>query len=208
MSSTSSASADASVMTCADMITRVFTNIERKDLERSNKVFGAWRRTVESIRPNGANLAAHSSIIDLKNGILLIEADHPGWIQLLQLRQKYILTGLRRLVPDLSIQSLAFRLRGSSAALHDVATLSAEARAAAEARERARMQQQLDREEAELEARGFGTKKPAPVAAASASPAANAEVASTAGAPTQSAAALPPELQGIFSRFRQEMKKK
>lgn len=171
---------DPNVLSCADMITRVFTNIERKDIENSNKVFGAWRRTVESIRPNGLKLAAHAHIVDLKNGILLIEVDHPGWIQLLQLRQKYILTGLQRIVPDLHIQSLAFRLQGSAASLFDAASQKEKQNA----QERERLQKRLDNEEKMLSERGFGAQ--------------SAVTASKSDT-------LPPELESIFSRFKKEM---
>ncbi|MBR0099777.1 MAG: hypothetical protein IJP90_08690, partial [Treponema sp.] len=53
---------------------------------------------------------------------LLVEADHPAWIQTLRIYQKYILTGLKRGVPDVKISSLAFRLRGTNAELHSQIT--------------------------------------------------------------------------------------
>ena len=108
-----------------EMIMTAFTNIEKAELERNNLLLKTWRTTLESIRSNaengknlGTNLYSHSRIIDLKNGILLVEADHPGWIQTLRLYQKYILTGLKRNVPNLEISSLAFRLRGTNLELH------------------------------------------------------------------------------------------
>ena len=108
-----------------EFIMTAFNNIERAEFEKNNKLLKTWRTTLESIRSNakngenlGANLYSHSRIIDLKNGILLIECDHPAWIQTLRLYQKYILTGLNRSLPDIKISSLAFRLRGSNAELH------------------------------------------------------------------------------------------
>lgn len=102
-----------------------FTNIERAEVEQNNKLLKSWRFTVQSIKSNakngenlGMNLYSHSRVIDLKNGILLVECDHPGWIQTLRLYQKYILTGLKRGVPELKISSLAFRLRGTNSELH------------------------------------------------------------------------------------------
>lgn len=108
-----------------DMIMTAYTNIEKAELERNNLLLKTWRITLESIRSNaengnnlGSNLYTHSRIIDLKNGILLVEADHPGWIQTLRLYQKYILNGLMRKLPNLKISSLAFRLRGTNLELH------------------------------------------------------------------------------------------
>jgi hypothetical protein len=61
---------------------------------------------------NGENLFYHSKIIDKKNGALVIEVDHPGWITLFQFSQKYILNGFKRFAPELNITSLSFVLAG------------------------------------------------------------------------------------------------
>ena len=113
------------LISASEMIMTTFTNIERAQIEKNNNLLKTWRAILESIRSNvkngenlGANLYAHSRVIDLKNGILLIETDHPGWIQTFRFYQKYILTGLKRKVPELEISSLAFRLRGTNVELH------------------------------------------------------------------------------------------
>lgn len=113
------------LISAEELIITAFANIDRAEAERNNKLLKTWRTTLESIRSNakngenlGVNLYSHSRVIDLKNEILLIEADHPAWIQTLRIYQKYILTGLKRGVPDVKISSLAFRLRGTNAELH------------------------------------------------------------------------------------------
>lgn len=65
----------------------------------------------------GEKLAANSHVVDLKNGVLLVEANHPGFIQYLKMYQKFILKGLNWALPDLKINNLAFRLAGSNANL-------------------------------------------------------------------------------------------
>lgn len=112
---------DDNIVKASFMIDAAFANIERKKVEESNSILKFWRETVESIRSNarngenlGKNLASHSRVIDLKNGILLVEADHPAWIQTLKIYQKYIITGLNRKISDVKITSLAFRLRGQN----------------------------------------------------------------------------------------------
>lgn len=117
------------LISAQEMIMTAFTNIERAEVEKNNKLLKTWRFTLESIRSNakngenlGINLYSHSRVIDLKNGILLIEADHPAWIQTFRIYQKYILNGLKRGVPDVKISSLAFRLRGSNVELHSQMT--------------------------------------------------------------------------------------
>ena len=130
------------IISSAEMITGTFANIEKSKIEKNNKVLGAWKKTVSAIRYSGEKLASHSRLIDLKNGILLVETDHPGWTQLLQLNKKFIITGLKRLVPNLEITTLAFRLKGSSASLCD----SNEA----EKKEKIKLLQRLDKEESQL----------------------------------------------------------
>lgn len=111
---------DENVIDAKFMIDAAFTNIERAKIEESNSIIKFWRVVVESIKSNGRNganlgknLASHSRVIDLKNGILLVEADHPAWIQTLKIYQKYIITGLNRKISDVQISSLAFRLKGT-----------------------------------------------------------------------------------------------
>ncbi len=139
---------EADIMRASDMITRVFKNISPDDVQNSTQLTNSWRTTVESISRNGPKLVAHSHIVDLKNGILLVEADHSGWIQLLQLHQKYILTGLRRLNKNITIESLAFRLAGSNAALADAAPVDIE-------KEKNWLQKKFDDEEEALKKAGF-----------------------------------------------------
>lgn len=118
---------DDNIITASSMIDFAYSNIEKKNFEQSNKLFKFWRITLESIKSNskngqnlGMNLYSHSRIIDLKNGTLLIEADHPAWIQTLRIYQKYIITGLKRNIPETKIENMVFRLRGTNVALHSV----------------------------------------------------------------------------------------
>ena len=54
--------------------------------------------------------AVHSKIRDLERGVLLVEADHPGWIQILQTKQGELLSAVQRRYPKLDIRVIAFRL--------------------------------------------------------------------------------------------------
>ena len=117
---------DFNLISAQEMIMTACTNIERAEMERNNNLLKSWKYVVSSIKSNavngenlGMNLYTHSRIIDLKNNILLVETDHPGWIQTLRMYQKYILTGLKRGVPELKIASLAFRLKGTDVELHN-----------------------------------------------------------------------------------------
>ena len=59
----------------------------------------------------GEDMISHSTVKDLNNGILLVEADHPGWIQLLQLRKKKILKNVQKNYPELDVIDIRFILK-------------------------------------------------------------------------------------------------
>lgn len=54
----------------------------------------------------GEALAAHSRLSDVRGGILIVEVDHPGWIQMARLRQESLLAAARKAAPDASLQGI------------------------------------------------------------------------------------------------------
>jgi hypothetical protein len=67
-------------------------------------LFSTWKDIA------GDQIGAHSRIVELERSVLLIEADHPGWIQILQMKQRLLLNAVRRRFPELSIAGISFRL--------------------------------------------------------------------------------------------------
>ncbi len=171
-----------SEFSAADVVSKFFTNLEADQLENGNKILKYWRIVVESIYGNGKKLAAHSKVVDLKNGILLIETDHPGWSQLLHTSQNYILKGLKRYIPNVEIRSLAFRLRGSSASLTKVDESSVQEN------ERNKLQKKFDEEDRYLEE--FEKKRQNSV---------------SADENQDSKVDLPDNLKNLFARFKDDM---
>lgn len=114
------------VISCSDMIQAAYNNIEKSAFEKNNKFSSSWKKILTSIKNYnsdsnvGQNLFDNSNVVEIKNNILLIEANHPGWIQMFQLHKNYILKGLKMYVSELNINSLAFRLKGSNARLSNV----------------------------------------------------------------------------------------
>lgn len=72
--------------------------------EQYGSLFGSWGAVA------GEQIAAHSEITDIRNGVVVVVADHPGWIQLLQLKQHSVLEELRRRFPELGIRALRIQL--------------------------------------------------------------------------------------------------
>ena len=81
-------------------------------------LFSSWNDVVAEVWPAGLDqrkddipaAASHSRIGELEQGMLLVEADHPGWIQILQTKQHELLSVVQRRYPQLGIRGIAFRL--------------------------------------------------------------------------------------------------
>lgn len=108
------------IISCSEMIMNTFSSIEKESFENSSKLISVWKKIITKIKNDGQKLYEHSSVIEIKNGILLVESDHPGWIQLFQMNSKFIVKGFSIYAPELNIKSVAFRLKGSNALLCDV----------------------------------------------------------------------------------------
>ncbi len=66
--------------------------------------FKSWRNIA------GARLCDHSRVVEVEKGIVIVEAEHPSWIQLLQMRQEEMLISMQKGWPELQIRGIAFRL--------------------------------------------------------------------------------------------------
>ena len=87
----------------------------------TNGLFSSWSQIVAKVWPRSFDAdeqkaqdvpaaAVHSRIRELERGVLLVEADHPGWIQILQTKQRELLSAVQRRYPELNIRGIAFRL--------------------------------------------------------------------------------------------------
>ena len=98
----------------------------------ANEIFTVWKKVVSGVHsfkheaedsdkrmPLGERLAGNTRVVDLKNGVLLVETDHSGWIQYLRMYQKFILNGLKMNLPNLKITNLAFRVTGEKVSLSE-----------------------------------------------------------------------------------------
>ena len=108
-----------------EIISNIFENISTDKMNDNLNMISSWKSVLLSInsRTNkniGNLLVSHTKVIDLKNGVLLIETDHPGYIQTLQMYNSYILKGLKQKVPELEIKTLSFRLKGSNIKLAEI----------------------------------------------------------------------------------------
>ncbi|MCF6335143.1 MAG: DUF721 domain-containing protein [Spirochaetales bacterium] len=91
----------------SDILSDYMRNFHSNMESSYSSVFKSWGRIA------GEDMITHSSIKDLNNGILIVEADHPGWVQLLQMRKKKILRNIQNKYPELDITDIRFILKNS-----------------------------------------------------------------------------------------------
>jgi predicted nucleic acid-binding Zn ribbon protein len=58
----------------------------------------------------GKAVSDHARLIDVRDGILLVEVDHPGWLQMLQLRKEALLKAARAAAPLAALEGIKVRV--------------------------------------------------------------------------------------------------
>ncbi len=66
--------------------------------------FESWQEIV------GVDLASHSRVADIRNGAAIVEMDHPGWMQMLQMKEQKFVRAIQKRFPDLGVERLSLRL--------------------------------------------------------------------------------------------------
>lgn len=88
----------------SDLISSLFKTLDVKNLAQANSFLKTWNDIV------GEKIAAHSTVIDVDQGIVIVEVDHPGWSQQIQFKKKQILYSLIQNFPELKIKNIAIRI--------------------------------------------------------------------------------------------------
>jgi len=82
-----------------------FNNVDMSEAKNFSKIFNSWESIV------GRKIAGYSRIKDLDRNSLIIEADHPAIIQLLQMNYSHTLYTLNRKYPELHISDIRILLK-------------------------------------------------------------------------------------------------
>jgi predicted nucleic acid-binding Zn ribbon protein len=93
-----------------DILSALFDEGTLKKAQNYGELFSSdlWASLLESI--GLAQGIPHTKIVELEKTVLQVEADHPGWIQLLQTKQKNLLEAIQRRFPELSLTGVSFCL--------------------------------------------------------------------------------------------------
>ena len=77
-----------------------------------DQLFSRWGQIV------GDSMAAHTRLVDVRNGMLIVEVDHPGWLQMFRLRQDALLEAARKVAPAAGLEGIRVRVGGGDTADH------------------------------------------------------------------------------------------
>ncbi|MBT3273773.1 MAG: DUF721 domain-containing protein [Spirochaetales bacterium] len=88
-----------------EILTGILGSREAKRAGSWSSFFRGWSDIA------GEDLAAHTEVKDVVRGAVLIEADHPGWLQMLQIKKPQILKGIQKSFPELDIVDIRCFIR-------------------------------------------------------------------------------------------------
>lgn len=84
-----------------ELIGKIFDKDTANKAGVYSTLFGSWASVV------GDRTASHTHIVELKGSILLVEADHPSWVQIVQANSQKYLKALSKVCPDLEIHAIS-----------------------------------------------------------------------------------------------------
>ena len=91
-----------------DVLSVIFDERLMKKAQSYSTLFSCWEDITEK---NGiASAADHSWIKSLDQGLVWIEVDHPGWKQILQIKESKLLSDFRFRFPDMDISGISIIL--------------------------------------------------------------------------------------------------
>jgi hypothetical protein len=93
---------DSRIKAASDIVRSLFNEGDlASKAKAANEILGEWKNVA------GDRLAAHTWISDIRDGVLWIEADHPGWIQMLSIQEYRILKKYQRIHPELKLRAIS-----------------------------------------------------------------------------------------------------
>lgn len=87
-----------------ELIHRFINTIGARDETGVVPFVQAWPKIV------GQDKAAHSQVLDVKNGTVLIGVDHPAWLQRMHMDRTRIVARIQQDFPSLNARNLAFTI--------------------------------------------------------------------------------------------------
>lgn len=97
-----------SIRKAGDILKSILDSSQNEQAQEYYRFLSAWDEIL------GDNLAGRARAVELKGKTLIVEVDHPGWIQLLDMRKAHILHQLKERFPALEIEKIRYYVAGES----------------------------------------------------------------------------------------------
>lgn len=82
-----------------DLLKDFFDNLKLNGIDEK-PIASFWEDIV------GKEIAQHTRVKEIKKGILIIEADHPGWLQIINLKKRQIIDKVIKEFPEKEITEM------------------------------------------------------------------------------------------------------
>lgn len=87
------------------LISKLFDSLTAEKAGEASRFIRSWNDLV------GDRIASHSRVLDVYQGVLIVEVDHSGWSQLIHLQKSSIMRGLKQKFPNIEIHSISVRVK-------------------------------------------------------------------------------------------------
>ncbi len=84
----------------SDYIELLMESFQLDKHSSSISLFSSWQTIA------GQDIGSHSTLRDIDGSTLIVEVDHPGWLQLIMLRKRELLKGVNKTFPELHITDI------------------------------------------------------------------------------------------------------
>ena len=73
--------------------------------EKKETIYSCWTEIA------GKEIADNSRVVDIKKEIISVETDHPGWIQIINLKKTHIINEINKKFPEKQIKEIKVILK-------------------------------------------------------------------------------------------------
>jgi len=87
-----------------DLLKEFFDNLGIPSKNPEN-IYSCWKEM------SGKEIAENSRVIDIKNEIIIVETNHPGWIQIINLKKEQIVKKINEKFPEKGIREIKVILK-------------------------------------------------------------------------------------------------
>ncbi|WP_028973377.1 hypothetical protein [Spirochaeta cellobiosiphila] len=99
----------------SDIVSKLEGLIGKKseDAQKFYTFFSTWDKLISSFPTRNRKfkeIGYHSKIHDISNGVLIVDIDHPGWMQIFDMEKRNFLDYVVAKYPDIEIRTIRTRL--------------------------------------------------------------------------------------------------